>query len=195
MDAALVRLFQDSGIAAMSDADILAMLGVQVIKSQDNQVWHWNGVIGALNTMYSEGFFQSLVGTPGEITASDIATTMDILAQMPVGWVTLNGLFITGCQISLPEVQATIAGLESVEPPKARSLLTAILAIGQPVMQDNWQQYGLQQLPQLSDVTAARAQWFDYSKIVLFMNQYGNALLNDITTSLATFKSAVNAIS
>lgn len=188
---ALTDIFLSNDVMAMTDDQVMTWLQESIVVSQDDQFYHWDGVAAKLSDMLMAGAF---VATSPPLSPTDVATFVDILSSMPLGFQTLNSLFTggPGCQISLPTFQATVAAMEIAEPPKAVVILNAILSIGQPQTKARWEVIPLPSLPQKTDVTSARAQYLVNQKVTFFFNHVFQPYFNSGVATVQGVKDLVN---
>jgi len=144
----LGQLILNQGWQSQTASQILTTLTATITGTPDQDLWHWDGVINAI-----------AAGVPGNgLTLQQAATARDILSTMPVGYLTLDALLSTGCQLSSPLFIGTVQAMEVAEPPTAVLVLNAILAIGAAPQNPQWKLSGLSVAPTSDTITAALAE-------------------------------------
>ena len=173
----------------------LAALTANTVVQPDSALWHWNGVIAALKQGVGVQSDVNAIG-PNGLSLAVVATCRDILAQMPNGYLTLDALLTAGCQLSDTGFQTQVQVMEVTEPPEAKLILDAILAIGQEKTFPQWELEGLAQAPILQDVTTALTGMLtivNQQAAQRFYQTVTDAYQNKISnwTSLSDLKTAV----
>lgn len=177
------------------DATLALFQAIITVPNPDQSLWHWNGVIGALGIGATTNPDQNGIGANG-LSVADVSTARDTLSQMTRGYLTLDGLLTTGCQITSPLFLGTLQAMEIKEPPEAIPILNAILALGGPTVGPAWQlTYSMGAEPTLNEIKIAREAIRQRNIIGKFMNEVLNPFFADPNRTVDDLKTLVNNLS
>ena len=172
----LIDILRLPQFVGLTDVQAKALGDTLVDGVPDQQVYHWDGVLEAL-----------ALGYPNNgLTQIQIATAVDILSTMPVGFKTLDAMFSTGCIISSSIFIGTVKAMEVAEPPSAVQILEAILAIGATPQITTWASLGLTIVPILSDITTTMQ--------MIAVKNWVDHVINDIIPPLLTSNANITTI-
>lgn len=163
-----------------SDADTLAWLAEAVTLRTDRTRYSWSGVLDKLDDAAGAGVL-SLVET---LKASqDDETRLKALA--------FDKALGVGVDFALDKTRSNLLSVRAGLPEAYQPLIDALLNIGMP-QAPRYVRHGMQSLPTLEDIAAARAKCGNQDAVTALLNEVVNPMLA-AGDSLADVKAAVAA--
>lgn len=166
---------------SLTDDQALTLLLSDVNFPGDSTAYTWSGVGKKL--------------LENGATASDYMNFTSNISTLPGGAALDKCLSSGGFDFSDAFNRATIVAQEVNEPAWAVSILTAMLAIGAPIVKKQWETMGLTAAPVLTDIQTTRATITQAQVMVDFAAVYNsvvNQLESGAITTLAQAKQAVS---